>query len=117
MKKKILFISASVVTGLVGSLLLKKNKQTAVNASKQYFIGDWRYLRRNNEWVHITITPDFKLFIQGKEQSIRQHQFNGNRLSFLDQMGYEITIERQLDEFYFYDEAEDSSYQLTLNDN
>ena len=116
MNKKILFISASIVTGVVGSLLIKKNKQTALIENKQNFIGNWHYLRRNNNCVQVTITPDFKLLIQGKEQAIRDHQFKGNRLSFLDHLGYEISIEQQADDFYFYDETEDSSYKLIKKD-
>lgn len=117
MNKKILFVSASIVTGVVGSLLLKKNKQAAIIENKQNFIGNWHYLRRNNDFVQVTVTPDFKLLIQGKEQAIRDHQFRGNRLSFLDHLGYEISIEQQADAFYFFDETEDSSYKLIKKEN
>lgn len=113
MNKKILFISASVVTGVVGSLLFRKNKQQSLKEQPQIFIGNWHYLRRNNECVQITITADLKLLIQGKEQHIRQCQLSSHRLTFLDQMGYEISLEQQADAFYFYDETEDSSYKLT----
>ncbi|MEG0294007.1 DUF4828 domain-containing protein [Enterococcus sp.] len=113
MNKKLLFISASVVTGIVGSLLFKKNKQQSMKEHQQLFIGNWHYLRRNNECVQVTITSDFKLLIQGKEQNIRDYQLTSTRLSFLDQMGYEIMLEQQADAFYFYDETEDSSYKLT----
>lgn len=111
MRKKIFLITASIATGVIGSIILKKNKQT-MNHKHDTFIGSWTYCRRNHDEVTLTITPNFQLLIRGKEQPVSILQSTAHRLVFLDQMGYEITFEQQGECFYFYDEAEDSSYKL-----
>lgn len=112
MKKKIIVVSASIATGILGSFLLKKNKQTLTKDRQRLFIGDWQYLHPKNQTVTITITSDMKLFIQGKEQAIRSYQLKCHRLSFLDHLGYEISLENREGRFYFHDETEDASYEL-----
>ena len=111
MKKKIFLITASIATGVIGSIILKKSKKTS-NDKNDTFIGSWTYLRRNCDEVTLTVTPEFQLLIRGKNQPVSILQITTNRLVFLDQMGYEITFEQQDNRFYFYDEAEDSSYEL-----
>lgn len=111
MNKKIFLITASIATGLIGSLILKKNKHTTIE-KKDTFVGQWTYLRRNQDLVSLTITPDFQLYIRGKNQPVSILKTTANRLIFLDQMGYEIIFEQKDNRYYYYDEAEDSSYEL-----
>lgn len=111
MKKKFFLITASIATGLIGSLILKQNKQVTTE-KKENFIGHWTYLRRNKDKVSVTVTPDLQLHIRGKNQDVSILKMTANRLIFLDPMGYEIIFEQKENRYYYYDEAEDSSYEL-----
>ncbi|MHC5268077.1 DUF4828 domain-containing protein [Enterococcus sp. LJL98] len=115
MKKKIFLLTASLATGLIGSMILKKNKQhqKQIQEKQRAFIGDWSYSRRKNDEVLLTITPDYQLLVRGKNQQVTILQQSSQRLVFLDPMGYEISFEERPNGYYFYDEAEGSSYLLT----
>lgn len=110
MKRKLFFLGASLLTGVVGTALLHRKK---INENTVHlFAGDWFYRRRNNEKVHLTVTPALDLYIQNKQQPVTIIDQTPYRLIFLDSMGYHITFEKKDEILFFLDEAEDISFEL-----
>lgn len=112
MKRKIPWlIGLSVVTGLAGSLLVRKNQQNRDESGS--FIGSWHYqLPHNQRLIHVTVTPEYQLQINGRPASDTVVELTPDRLVFLDTMGYHLIFERQDEDLMFYDETEDRSFPL-----
>lgn len=112
MKRKIPWlIGLSVVTGLAGSLLVKKNQPT--HSETGNFIGTWHYRSPHNQRIiQVTVTPDYRLEINGRAASDTVVELNPDRLVFLDTMGYHLIFQQQDETLLFYDETEDRSFPL-----
>ena len=110
MKRKVLFLSASLLAGLVGSAVLHRQKKMQ---SDNIFSGNWYYHRANKGKVAVTVTPSLDLYIQKKQQPVTIIEQTPHRLAFLDSMGYRIIFEAKEQQLFFYDETEDKTFPLT----
>ena len=108
MKRKLFFVSASLIAGAVGSIVWhrQKNQQTEIP-----FVGKWFY-QRNNRKVTVVVTPELEVFIQKKQQPVTIIEQTPTRLAFLDALGYRIIFEEKDGQFFFYDETEDKNFLL-----
>ena len=111
MNKKLFLITASLATGLVGSLIIKKRKQPNLSPN-DVFVGEWYYSKKNQTKVTLTITPNFELLIPGKKQPVAALTILPHRIVFLDQLGYEIVFEQKDQQFSYFDETEDAVYEI-----
>ncbi|WP_414841960.1 DUF4828 domain-containing protein [Enterococcus saccharolyticus] len=111
MNARVLLLGISLVTGIVGSTLIRRKKTTD---SKQHpFVGSWVYLRQNKKGkVYVTVTTDLQLYIQNKLQPTTVLDYSTERLALIDSMGYHIVFEKKDEHVNFYDETEDTSFPL-----
>lgn len=111
MKKRSILIGLSLATGVVSSLLLRKEKQK--NENRQNFIGNWRFTSKTKEDVTIEIANDYSLTIEGKPLTASIVELTPMRLVLLDTFGYHLVLEQKGSVITLYDEAEDCHYSLT----
>ena len=109
MKKRSLLIGLSLATGVVSSLLLRKEKQK--NENRQNFIGNWRFTSKTKEDVILEIANS--LTIEGKPLPVSIVELTPTRLVLLDTFGYHLVLEQKGSVITLYDEAEDCHYSLT----
>lgn len=110
MRKRIFFISASLLTGIIGASFLHRKKKS--ENQQHLFAGDWVYQRNNQDCVEVTLTPALELYIQEKHQPVTIVEQSPHRLAFLDTMGYQIVFEEKENQLFFFDETEDVSFVL-----
>lgn len=117
MKKRVpLFLGISLVTGAIGSLILKRRQPAVKDYYKQY-VGQWVYQKRPGQRpVTITVTSEYKLLFQDRQEPVSIVELSPQRLVFLDHLGYSIIFEHKCGELTFYDETEGHSYPLTRFD-
>ncbi len=113
MKKRFpILVGVSIVTGLIGSLAVKRRQAPLRNYYQEY-IGKWRYQKdRQHPEVIVSVTPDYQVLFQDRPEPVSIVELSPNRLVFLDKMGYHIIFERNGDKLTFYDETEGHSYPL-----
>lgn len=111
MKKRSILIGLSLATGVVSSLLLRKEKQK--NENRQNFIGNWRFTSKTKEDVTLEIANDYSLTIEGKPLTASIVELTPTRLVLLDTFGYHLVLEQKGSVITLYDEAEDCHYSLT----
>lgn len=111
MKKYSILLGASLLTGLLGSLLLRKEKQS-IGVQKS-FIGTWAYTSLTGELVSLAISSDYELEINRQKQKTSMVELTPERLVLLDSMGYQLLFEQKDGHTVFYDEADDRKYLLT----
>ena len=105
-----LIAGLSLLTGLAGSLWLHQQKKAE---SKPYLcVGDWLYYHKNKDKIFVTVTPDLKLYFGDKLEPVTIVEQMPHRLIFLDSMGYQIIFEEKDAQLFFYDETEETSFQL-----
>ena len=106
MKKHWTFlVGASLLTGLAGSILWKKNKQLPSPQELQHnYTGHW--------WF-VEITSSFNVFIDGKQTHALLVELTPKRLVILDKLGYHLIIQCENGvPATLYDEADDETYTL-----
>ncbi|MFV0557550.1 MAG: DUF4828 domain-containing protein [Enterococcus sp.] len=107
-----MIIGASIITGFIGSLLIKKNDRT-LEPSESIF-GDWTYQKiPNGKTINLTVTPNYQVYFQGKLEPTTLIDETPTRLTLLDKLGYQIIFELTDQQVTFYDETEDQKFPLT----
>jgi hypothetical protein len=112
------FLGASVLTGIAGSLFLKR-KQTrqsdalVPNLYKTY-IGSWWFVNKQKATQHtLKITDDLQIIIDDKKLSYALIELTNKRLVAQDEYGYHLIIQcLQEKPASLYDEADDTTYLL-----
>ena len=114
MKKRVpIFLGLSLVTGAIGSLVLKRRQPPVRDYYKQY-VGQWIYQKNSRQRpVMITVTPEYQLLFQDRQEPVSIVELSPQRLVFLDHLGYSIIFEHKGEVLTFYDETEGHSYPLT----
>ncbi|MEQ7214484.1 DUF4828 domain-containing protein [Enterococcus asini] len=113
MKKRVpLFLGLSLLTGAIGSIVLKRRQPAVKDYYKQY-VGQWAYQKKPHQRpVMITVTPEYKLLFQDRQEPVSIVELSPQRLVFLDRLGYSIIFEYKGEQLTFYDETEGTSYPL-----
>ncbi|MFD2306542.1 DUF4828 domain-containing protein [Enterococcus termitis] len=114
-----LFLGASLITGLAGSLFLKKkqeqqhSKASIPNLYKSY-IGSWWFVNKQKATQHtLSIEEDLQLIIDGKKVNYGLIELTSKRLVAQDEYGYHLIVQC-INETpsSLYDEADDATYVL-----
>ncbi|MDT2809360.1 DUF4828 domain-containing protein [Enterococcus asini] len=113
MKKRVpIFLGLSLLTGAIGSIVLKRRQPAVKDYYKQY-VGQWAYQKNSHQRpVMITVTPEYKLLFQDRQEPVSIVELSPQRLVFLDRLGYSIIFEYKGEQLTFYDETEGTSYPL-----
>ena len=116
MKKHWTFlVGASLLTGLAGSILWKKNKQLPSPQELQHnYTGHWWFEDVKKATQHtLEITSSFNVFIDGKQTHALLVELTPKRLVILDKLGYHLIIQCENGvPATLYDEADDETYTL-----
>ncbi|WP_368252061.1 DUF4828 domain-containing protein [Enterococcus sp. 2201sp1_2201st1_B8_2201SCRN_220225] len=114
MKKRFpLLLGLSLVTGAIGSFVVKRRQPVVKDYYKDY-IGQWAYQKSSQHRpVTITVTPEYKLLFQDQVEPVSIVELSPQRLVFLDRLGYSIIFERKGGQLSFFDETEGHSYPLS----
>lgn len=108
-----LVIGASLLTGLAGSILLRK-KQSVHSENYRRFIGEWQYKKgRTGNPIAVTVTDKYQILFQDQLEPTTLVELTPSRLVLLDKLGYHIIFEEKNNQLTFYDETEDKTFSLT----
>lgn len=114
-----LLVGASLLTGLAGSLLLKKKQGTSdAGTSKdiqRIYIGQWWFVNKNKATQHtLEINSSFSLSIDGKKINSLLVELTPKRFVIQDEFGYHLIVQSEAGQpVSLYDEADDETYQLS----
>ncbi|MGA3472562.1 DUF4828 domain-containing protein [Lactiplantibacillus plantarum] len=98
----------------IRNIIFKLTSSKQNNPIPTIFIGNWRYLGKNNKEHKVTITDNLELIIDSHSISKNVILTESNRLVFLDAFGFEITFFTNRSSYLFLiDEADDEQYLLT----
>ncbi|MBO0473065.1 hypothetical protein IGL98_002687 [Enterococcus sp. DIV0840] len=118
-----LFLGASLITGIAGSLFLKKkqeNQQTDSEIPNLYkrYLGSWWFVNKVKATQHtLTIEDDLQIIIDGKKLSYMLVELTNKRLVAQDEYGYHLIVQCLNDQpASLYDEADDATYVLEATD-
>lgn len=113
LKKKLpVVLGLSLLTGLVGSIVVKRTSKTEENY--QTFVGDWAYYPfTNRPALGLTVTKTYQLIIGKRQEAATLVELTPDRLVLLDHLGYHLVFEKRENEIYFYDETADREFLLT----
>lgn len=116
MKKKLpVVLGLSLLTGLVGSLVVKRTSKTEENY--QTFVGEWVYYPfAKRPPLTLTVTKDYHLIIGKRQEAATLVELTPDRLVLLDHLGYHLVFDKRDDEVFFYDETADREFLLTPSD-
>lgn len=116
-----LFLGASLITGIAGSMFLKKkqtNHQSDFGVPNLYnsYIGSWWFVNKLKATQHtLSIKEDLQIIIDGKKLSYILVELTTKRLVAQDEYGYHLIIQCLNDQpVSLYDEADDATYLLEL---
>ncbi len=114
-----LFLGASLITGIAGSLFLKKQQekqQTSTSIPNLYksYIGRWWFVNKQKAIQHtLSIEEDLQISIDGKNVNYSLIELTSKRLVAQDEYGYHLIVQCINDEpASLYDEADDATYVL-----
>ncbi len=95
MKKHWTLLVVSLLTGLAGSILWKKNKQLPSPQELQHnYTGHWWFVDVKKATQHtLEITSSFNVFIDGKQTHAFLVELTLKRLVILDKLGYHLIIQ------------------------
>ncbi|MBM7688928.1 DUF4828 domain-containing protein [Enterococcus ureilyticus] len=122
-----LFLGASLITGIAGSLFLKKKQEKPQadsiipNLYKRY-LGSWWFVNKQKAIQHtLKIENDLQMFVDGKKLSYMLVELTNKRLVAQDEYGYHLIVQCLNGKpASLYDEADDVTYVLeavdSLND-
>lgn len=118
-----LFLGASLITGIAGSLFLKKkqaNQQPDSDIPNLYksYLGSWWFVNKQKATQHtLKIEDDLQIIIDGKELRYMLVELTNKRLVAQDEYGYHLIIQCLNDKpASLYDEADDATYVLESTD-
>jgi hypothetical protein len=112
------FLGASVLTGIAGSLFLKKKqaKQADAIVPNLYksYIGSWWFVNKQKATQHtLKITEHLQIVIDGKKLSYALIELTNKRLVAQDEYGYHLIVQCIREKpVSLYDEADDTTYLL-----
>lgn len=118
-----LFLGASLITGIAGSLFLKKKQEkqqtdsVIPNLYKSY-LGSWWFVNKQKATQHtLEIQDDLQIIIDGKNLSYVLVELTNKRLVAQDEYGYHLIVQC-INELpaSLYDEADDATYILDSTD-
>lgn len=117
MKKHWSFLlGASLLTGLAGSIFLKKKYETQPAATLyKIYTGSWWFVNKQKATQHtLEINEKLAITIDGKELNYLLIELTTHRLVAQDEFGYHIIIQCNNDSIptSLYDEADDCTYIL-----
>ncbi|WP_430602175.1 hypothetical protein IGJ02_002463 [Enterococcus sp. DIV0724b] len=118
-----LFLGASLITGIAGSLFLKKKQerlQTDADIPNLYksYLGSWWFVNKAKATQHtLQIEDDLQIIIDGKKLSYMLVELTNKRLVAQDEYGYHLIVQCLNDKpASLYDEADDATYVLEATD-
>lgn len=114
-----LFLGASLITGIAGSLFLKKQQEKQQpdidipNLYKRY-LGNWWFVNKLKATQHtLKIEDDLQIIIDGKNLSYMLVELTSKRLVAQDEYGYHLIVQCLNGKpASLYDEADDATYVL-----
>lgn len=111
-------LGASLITGIAGSVFLKKKnaslpQDSSINLSKQYS-GQWWFVNPNKAIQHtLAIDEHFSVQIDKRKLNALLIELTEKRMVIQDEFGYHLIIQcKNRQPVSFYDEADDSTYSL-----
>ncbi|MDA9472848.1 DUF4828 domain-containing protein [Enterococcus sp. 5H] len=118
-----LFLGASLITGIAGSLFLKKQQEKQQlepdipSLYKSYF-GSWWFVNKQKATQHtLNIDEHLQILIDGRELSYKLVELTTKRLVIQDEYGYHLIIQCiNKKPASLYDEADDATYVLEATD-
>ncbi|MGM0218237.1 DUF4828 domain-containing protein [Enterococcus sp. AZ126] len=118
-----LFLGASLITGIAGSLFLKKKQEKQQpdidipNLYKRY-LGSWWFVNKLKATQHtLKIEDDLQIIIDGKNLSYMLVELTSKRLVAQDEYGYHLIVQCLNGKpASLYDEADDATYVLEATD-
>ncbi|OJG23773.1 hypothetical protein RU98_GL001785 [Enterococcus caccae] len=118
-----LFLGASLITGIAGSLFLKKKQEKQLTDSDipnlyKSYLGSWWFVNKVKATQHtLKIEDDLQIIIDGKKLSYRLVELTSKRLVAQDEYGYHLIVQCLNDRpASLYDEADDATYVLETTD-
>lgn len=118
-----LFLGASLITGIAGSLFLKKKQERQRSDSDipnlyKSYLGSWWFVNKQKATQHtLTIEDDLQITIDGKKLSYMLVELTNKRLVAQDEYGYHLIVQCLKDKpASLYDEADDATYVLESTD-
>ncbi|MEI5991313.1 DUF4828 domain-containing protein [Enterococcus crotali] len=118
-----LFLGASLITGIAGSLFLKKQQgkqpiDTDIPNLYKSYLGSWWFVNKQKATQHtLTIEDDLQIIIDGKKLNYMLVELTSKRLVAQDEYGYHLIVQCLNDKpASLYDEADDATYVLEATD-
>ncbi len=122
-KKWSMFVGASVLAGIAGSIFFKNRKKelsgTELDTLKDQYSGSWWFIDTNKHIQHeLILNEDFTLKIDGRLIIGSLIELTATRLVFQDHLGFHIILtSSQGRPKSIYDEADDLTYELIPKEN
>ncbi|MEI5994894.1 DUF4828 domain-containing protein [Candidatus Enterococcus mansonii] len=113
-----LFLGASLITGIAGSLFLKKKQEkqaeSSIPDSYKNYIGSWWFINNQKATQHtLTIENDLQILIDNRKLNYMLVELTNTRLVAQDEYGYHLIIQCiDRKPMSLYDEADDVTYLL-----
>lgn len=118
-----LLLGASLITGVAGSLFLKKKQEKLQPDSKipnlyKSYLGSWWFVNKVKATQHtLQIEEDLHIIIDGKKLNYMLVELTSKRLVAQDEYGYHLIVQCLNDKpASLYDEADDATYVLEATD-
>lgn len=115
MKKKWpILLGASLVTGFIGSLALRKKEESPANDISSYYVGSWWFIDKAKKSQHkLTIKQDLLALIDDNPIKGTLIELTAARMVLRDQYGYHLIVTlEEMQPVSLYDEADDCHYPL-----
>lgn len=114
-----LFLGASLITGIAGSLFFKKKQEEQqidsdmLNLYKSYS-GNWWFVNKLKATQHtLKIKDDLQIIIDGKKLNYMLIELTNKRFVAQDEYGYHLIVQCLNEKpTSLYDEADDATYVL-----
>ncbi|MGX7244060.1 DUF4828 domain-containing protein [Enterococcus quebecensis] len=113
-----LFLGASLITGIAGSLFLKKKQEKQVEStipdSYKNYIGSWWFVNKQKATQHtLKVEDSLQILIDDRKLSYMLVELTNTRLVAQDEYGYHLIIQCiDRKPTSLYDEADDVTYLL-----
>lgn len=108
-----LVIGASILTGIIGSMTLHKNRKNQTEDFIQKYIGQWQFTDASNRTHSLSIQPSLEIAIDRHTLPLTVIELTKDQYTLQDQYGYHLIIKNNGEGATLYDEADDFTYKLT----
>lgn len=118
-----LFLGASLITGIAGSLFLKKQKgkqslEPDVASLYKSYLGSWWFVNKQKATQHtLKIDEHLRILVDDRELRYKLVELTVKRLVIQDEYGYHLIVQCiNKKPASLYDEADDATYVLEAID-